>query len=75
MTVASEADEAWCPPTFKPSMLSRTWLAWWMVQLASQSTFFSSSPRMRSSSGAMRAIRRLFVGSEPDRPVGGKGFT
>src|SRR5262245_5867981 len=28
-----------------------------MVQLASQSTFFSSSPRMRSSSGATRAIK------------------
>src|SRR5215468_5049467 len=53
MMVASEADDAWCPPTLSPSVLSRTWLAWWMVQAASQRTFFSSSPRMvrRVSSG------------------------
>src|SRR5262249_50704533 len=49
MMLASEADEAWCPPTFTPSTLSRTWLAWWMVQLASHSTFFSSSRRIASS--------------------------
>src|SRR5262245_39462383 len=51
MMLASEADEAWCPPTFTPSTLSRTWLAWWMVQLASHSTFFSSSRRIASSRG------------------------
>src|SRR5215468_2561135 len=49
MMVASEAEEAWCPPTFTPSTFSRRWLAWWMVQLASHSTFFSSSPRIASS--------------------------
>src|SRR5215471_13014625 len=49
MMGASEADEAWCPPTFTPSIFSRRWLAWWMVQLASHSTFFSSSPRIASS--------------------------
>src|SRR5215471_14051831 len=49
MMVASEADEAWCPPTFTPSMFSRTWLAWWMVQVASHSTFRSSSRRIASS--------------------------
>src|SRR5512141_555987 len=46
MMVASEADEAWWPPTFRPSVFSRRWLALWMVQLASQSTFFSSARRM-----------------------------
>ena len=25
---ASDAEEAWWPPTFKPSPLSRRWLAW-----------------------------------------------
>src|SRR5262249_1073381 len=49
MMLASEADEAWCPPTFTPSTLSRTWLAWWMVQLASHSTFLSSSRRIATS--------------------------
>src|SRR6516162_4837659 len=49
MMVASEDEEAWCPPTFTPSTFSRMWLAWWMVQLASHSTFFSSSPRIASS--------------------------
>src|SRR5262245_9521574 len=49
MMVAREAEEAWCPPTFTPSTFSRTWLAWWMVQLASHSTFFSSSRRIASS--------------------------
>src|SRR5215203_3978800 len=53
MMVASEADEAWWPPTFRPSTLSRRWLALWMVQLASHSTLRSSSPRMASSLGEM----------------------
>src|SRR5262245_20850562 len=49
MMVASEADEAWCPPTFTRSTFSRTWLAWWMVQVASHNTFRSSSRRIASS--------------------------
>src|SRR6476659_2359635 len=53
MMVASEADEAWWPPTFSPSTLSRRWLALWMVQLASHSTLRSSSPRMARSARAM----------------------
>ena len=32
MTVASEAQEAWWPPTFSPSRLGRRWLALWIVQ-------------------------------------------
>src|SRR6516162_1202563 len=50
MMVASEADEAWWPPTFSASVFSRRWLAWWMVQLASHSTLRSSSPRITRSS-------------------------
>src|SRR6185436_7456606 len=46
MMVASEAEEAWWPPTFSPSSLSRRWLALWTVQVASQSTFRSSSARI-----------------------------
>src|SRR5690348_1116621 len=45
MMVASEADEAWCPPTFIPSSFSRRWLALWMVQAESHRTFFSNSPK------------------------------
>src|SRR3569832_499419 len=48
MMVASDADDAWCPPTFSESSLSRTWLALCTVQLASQSTLRSSSARMSS---------------------------
>ena len=33
MIVASEADDAWWPPTFSPSSLSRRWLALWIVQI------------------------------------------
>src|SRR5580700_2577798 len=49
MMVASEADEAWWPPTFSLSVFSRRWLAWWMVQLASHSTLRSSSPSIARS--------------------------
>src|SRR3569832_1882735 len=48
MMVASDADDAWCPPTFSESSLSRTWLALCTVQLASQRTLRSSSERMSS---------------------------
>jgi len=34
--VVIEAHEAWWPPTFSPSRLSRRWLALWIVQVASQ---------------------------------------
>src|SRR5215472_899285 len=43
MMVASEAEEAWWPPTFSPSLLVRTWLAWWMVHDDSQSTLRASA--------------------------------
>ncbi len=31
MIAASDAEEAWWPPTFRPSALGRMWLALWMV--------------------------------------------
>src|SRR3974390_334246 len=46
MMVASEAEDAWCPPTFNPSALSRRWLALWIVQLASHNTLRSSAERI-----------------------------
>src|ERR1700704_6231685 len=52
MMVASEADDAWCPPTLRPSWLGRRWLAWWMVQAASHSTFCSSARSRASASAA-----------------------
>src|SRR5688572_24997620 len=56
--VASEADEAWCPPTFSPSSLSRRWFALWMVQLANHSTLRSNSPRIaRSAVEVLRLVR------------------
>jgi hypothetical protein len=45
MIVASDADEAWWPPTFKPSSLGRRWLALWIIHDASQSTLRSSSDK------------------------------
>ena len=35
---AEEEEEAWWPPTFDPSVLSRTLLAQWMMAVASHST-------------------------------------
>ena len=43
MIVASEADDAWWPPTFSPSTFSRRWLALWIIHVDSHSTFFSSA--------------------------------
>src|SRR5712692_6764477 len=57
MMVASEADDAWWPPTFSPSPLSRRWLAWWIVHVESQSTFFSSSVRIFSSVSGIAGAR------------------
>src|SRR4051794_1764087 len=45
MIVASEAEEAWWPPTFRPSSLARRWFALWIVQVESHSTLRSSSAR------------------------------
>src|SRR3546814_9705749 len=43
MRVASEALEAWWPPTWTPPLLGRRWLAWWIIQEDSQRIFFSSA--------------------------------
>src|SRR3954451_4530835 len=59
MIVASEAEEAWWPPTFRPSPLARRWFALWMVQVESHSTLRSSSARKgRRGSCVMRAGSR-----------------
>ena len=38
MIAATEAQDAWCPPTFSPSRLGRMWLAWWIAQADSHSS-------------------------------------
>src|SRR5215210_6455507 len=58
MIVASEAEEAWWPPTFRPSPLARRWFALWMVQVESHRTLRSSSARKgRRGSCVMRPGR------------------
>ena len=42
MIVASDADDAWCPPTFSPSSFGRRWLALWIIHVASHSTLRSN---------------------------------
>src|SRR5215212_5478879 len=34
----TEDEDAWWPPILEPSRLGRTWLAWWIMLVASQST-------------------------------------
>ena len=51
MMVASEAEEAWCPPTFIPSRFSRRWLALWIIHDDSHSAFFSSGQAELSDEG------------------------
>ena len=38
MIETSEAEEAWCPPTFTPDGVVWTLLAWWTIDVASHST-------------------------------------
>ena len=40
--LVTEAQEAWWPPTFKPSRLGRRWLALWIIQADNQSSFCST---------------------------------
>ena len=42
MIAVIDAQLAWWPPTFRPSALSRMWLAWWMVHADSQRSRSSS---------------------------------
>ena len=71
MMVASEADEAWCPPTLSPSVFERMWLAWWMVHDDSHSALRASavnvSRRAESTGMAMLPENR----SDDDTPAGG----
>ncbi len=41
MIEITEAQEAWCPPTFSPSRLGRIWLALWIIHDGSQSSLRS----------------------------------
>ena len=38
MMPTMDADDAWCPPTFTPDDVVRTWLAWWTMLVANHST-------------------------------------
>src|SRR5215212_9239812 len=50
--VATEAEDAWCPPTLLLSGLGRTLLAWWMIWVESQSRRRSIDSRVASVSGS-----------------------
>ena len=50
MIDTSDADEAWWPPTFSPSGLGRTRLAWCTIDVASHSTRCSTSRSVASRS-------------------------
>src|SRR3954469_2337367 len=50
MAVTIDADDAWCPPTFTPSPVSRSWLAAATMRTASHSTRRWSSSRAWMSS-------------------------
>src|SRR6478735_409663 len=50
MIETSDADEAWCPPTFSPSGLGRTRLAWCTIDVASHNTRCSTSRSVASRS-------------------------
>src|SRR5687767_6874099 len=61
MMVAREAEEAWCPPTLRPSSLGRMWLALWIVHVASHSTLRCSWLRQSRSFVSMRPSNRLLT--------------
>ena len=65
MSVTTEAHDAWCPPTFSPSRLGRRWLALWIIQVESQSTFRSSARRQARRRGAGASARRSWRSSAP----------
>src|SRR5918995_5671483 len=63
-----DALEAWCPPTFTPERFTRTRLAWWTIEVASQSTRrWTSSSTARSSCGCEE------VGAATPRQRNGSG--
>ena len=53
MMVASEAEDAWWPPTFSPSVLGRMWLAWWMVHDDSHSTLRARADSVSRCAGSI----------------------
>ena len=62
----TEAQDAWCPPTFSPSRLSRRLLALWMVQAESQSSLRSICPKaVESGGGPVQAEGRCVQGRLP----------
>src|SRR5215218_1272858 len=48
MMETTEAEEAWCPPTLRPSRFGRMLLAWWIIHADSQSSLRSSACSRRS---------------------------
>src|SRR5262245_41948655 len=63
MMSSAEAEEAWCPPTFSPSRFGRTWLAWWIIHVDSQRTFWRSAWRQASVSGVMVLLEYALTSS------------
>src|SRR3954452_10286119 len=68
MIDTSDADDAWCPPTFSPSGLGRTRLAWCTIDVASHNTRCSTSRSvasrsMRPPSSARRSLHHRGPGS------------
>src|SRR4029077_13609424 len=61
MMVASEAEDAWWPPTFNPSALGRTWLAWWIVHDDSHSALRARADNVsrRAESTGMAMLRKM----------------
>src|SRR3954453_18837767 len=74
MIDTSDADEAWWPPTFSPSGLGRTRLAWCTIDVASHNTRCSTSLSVASRSIRPPSSRlgplhhRCRRGTIPDRP-------
>src|SRR5262245_50897256 len=80
MMSSAEAEDAWCPPTFSPSRFGRTWLAWWIIHVDSQRTFWRSAWRQASVSGVMVLLEYfdgrnldLTLSRRPSRPPAAPG--
>ena len=68
--VATEADDAWCPPTLLLSGLGRTLLAWWMIWVESQSRRRSIDSRVAKVSG----VRPPWSGGEATSGPAGRSI-
>src|SRR6185312_13448574 len=75
MIAVIDAQLAWCPPTFSPSLFSRMWLAWWMVQAESHrsrsSRVFKASMSVVSGFSIARALDHQAVTRKAPRLPGG----